>query len=503
MKKVVLASLLAVAGVAQPSFGQVAPANVGSQPKPAATPAAVTVQNNAAPQSTAAKPVAIGGLGGPQAPGAAADAGAAGPCGVPAKAGGPAAVNIGGGPGAGTGSVQMSDDEYASYNNAQTQKDAAAKAAAFEAYLTAYPKSAVKKDALQQLMFAYSAVPDTAKTQDAADRLLAIDPCNLYAFVFEVALREGSGANATDPAAKQAAYDSAADFAKRGLLITKMKDMPQADFDKLKNSPQGFPAFYSAIAQDDLQKKDNAGAIKAFKDELNFVPLAQTTAPGPQLQDTYYLASAYYTSTPPDFLNCAYYAGRAMNYAPEPFKTTFKQLASYCYKKFHGADDGFDDMVAVAAANLVPPATFSVKPAPTPADIVSNLIATTPDLASLALSDKEYVLQNGKPADADKVFETIKGKSVSIPGAVVISVTDSQITAAVSDDAQVGKTADFTFNFATPLTKQPAVGDKIELSGTYASYTQAPVMIVMSDAAIVEPEKPKTKAAPVHHKATH
>ena len=61
-----------------------------------------------------------------------------------------------------------------------------------------------------------------------------------------------------------------------------------------------------------------------------------------------------------------------------------------------------------------PPADFKIKPAPSPADIVANVIATTPDLSTLAVSDKEFILANGKPEDAAKVWDTVKGKSVAI-----------------------------------------------------------------------------------------
>lgn len=132
-----------------------------------------------------------------------------------------------------------------------------------------------------------------------------------------------------------------------------------------------------------------------------------------------------------------------------------------------------------------------MKPAPKPEDIVSNLIATTPDLATLALSDKEFVLTYGQPADADKVFDTIKGKAVEIPGAVVIAATPDQLQVAVSDDAKQSKTADFTFNMKEPIKPEnmPAVGSTVTLDGTYASYTQNPVMITMSDGALVLPKK--------------
>jgi hypothetical protein len=154
-------------------------------------------------------------------------------------------------------------------------------------------------------------------------------------------------------------------------------------------------------------------------------------------------------------------------------------------------------MQTAVLTNLDPPAGFTVKPAPKPEDIVTNLIATTPDLASLAISDKEFVLQYGRQADADKVFDTIKGKSVELPGVVIAATADS-LQLAVSDDAVQGKTADFTFTMKEPLKTVPNVGDKITLVGTYASYTQTPLMISMSDGAIV----PK-KAAPVHHPVHH
>jgi hypothetical protein len=46
-----------------------------------------------------------------------------------------------------------------------------------------------------------------------------------------------------------------------------------------------------------------------------------------------------------------------------------------------------------------------------------------------------------------------------------------------------------------PLKNPPAVGAKVTLTGTYASFTPTPIMITMSDGAVVEPKK----ATPVHH----
>lgn len=178
-------------------------------------------------------------------------------------------------------------------------------------------------------------------------------------------------------------------------------------------------------------------------------------------------------------------------------------LAKYCYRKYHGADDGFDAVVTASQASLNPPADFAIKPAPKPEDIVKQVIASTPDLATLAVSDKEFILQNGTPDDAAKVWDTVKGKSVQLPDVTVIAATDSSVQVAVSDDAVQSKTADFTFQMKEPLKTVPVVGAKITISGTYASFTPKPIMITMSDSEVVEPKKaPVKKPAPTHH-TTH
>jgi hypothetical protein len=398
------------------------------------------------------------------------------------------------------GGVQMSPAEYKAYNDAVSQSTPQTKAPAFEAYLTAYPQSAVKASVLEQLMLAYSSF-DPVKTLDAADRLLQVDPNNLRALTFAVYFHMQAGDQATDAAAKTAAYDKAAELAQKGLAVTtKPQDMSDADFNTLKLAAA--QVFNRAIAAAALNKKDGATAVAALRKNLASVPEAETVKPGLLLQDTFTLGTAYYQSTPPDYANCAWFAARAAGLAPEPYKTQMMPLAKYCYKKFHGADDGFDALLAAATAHLNQPADFAIKPAPSPADIVKQVIASTPDLATLAVSDKEFILQNGTPEDAAKVWDTIKGKSVQFPDATVVSVTDTALLVAVSDDAVQSKTADFTFQLAAPLKTPPAAGAKVTVTGTYASFTPNPLMITMSDGAIVEP-KPAKKPTPVHHTPAH
>ncbi len=397
------------------------------------------------------------------------------------------------------GQVQMSQDEYNAYQAGVTATTPAAKAAAFEAYLQKYPNSSVKTEALNQILFADSQTGDKAKTLAAADSLLAVDPNNLRALTFEVYYRRADADQLTDSAAKQAALDTVAGYAQKGLNATAPKGMSDADFTALKAKTT--QVFDSAIADDDQAKKDYAAEITVLKSELAAVDPAQTQAVGPVLQDEFSLANAYYQSDPKDFLDCAYYAARTGAFAPAAQQANINQLGNYCYSKYHGSADGYDKLQAIAKTNLTPPADLAttITPAPKPEDIVKNLIATTPDLAKLALSDKEFVLQYGQPADADKVFDTIKGKSVTIPGTVVTATAD-QLTMSVSPDALQAGTPDFTFAMKTPLTTPPAVGTKLNVEGTYASYTQSPLMITMSDGGIVEPKKEAPRRAPVRRR---
>jgi hypothetical protein len=413
---------------------------------------------------------------------------------------------------------QMAAPEFAVYNNAQTQTTPQAKAAAFETYLTQFPQSAVKQTVLETNMALYATF-NQAQALDAADRLLQVDPSNVKAFYVESYFRGQQAAALTDATAKQAAAETVSGYAQKGLAAVKPACMSDGDFNTLKNS--AYPTFYSAIGYSALLKKDAATAIDAYKKELAMVPEAATKTPGTVLQDIYYLGAAYMQSTPADYLDCTFYTSRAVAYAPDPYKAQFLPTAKYCYKKYHGKDDGYDAVLAAATANLNPPASFatSVTPAPTVAEQIHTIITTTPDLATLAIDDKETIFQNGSPEDAAKVWATIKGKSVEIPGALVIESSPTAVKVAVSQSAIQSKTADFTFNLKTEdepagtaaaraaatkaaaaRTAATAVGQTVTLSGTYDSFTPNPLMITMADGEVV---LPKAKAAAPKHAAAH
>jgi len=433
------------------------------------------------------------------------------------------------------GGVNMSAEEFKPYNDCTSATTPADKAAKCEAYLKAYPNSAVKSDVLNQLMFAYSAGTDNDKTLDAADRTLAANPNNLFAYYFETQSRRAKADAQTDAAAKQAGYDDAAGYAQKALTLGHPQGMSDDMFATFKT--KGYPLLYTTVTADDLIKKDNAGAIAVYKKVLKDADPASLTQPGQTLDYMVGLANAYYTSTPPDYLNCAWYATRAAAFA-QSYAGQIQPTANYCYKKYHGDMTGYDAMQA-AVQNSVdplpqcpppppagtpppatpPPACLTVTPAPKPEDIVAQTVASTPDLVTLAVSDKEFMLQYGLDKDpktqtkkddgtldpasgktyADEVFDTVKGKSPQFPQVTVMDgSTKDTLMVAATDDAAASKTADFTFKMKEPLKEVPATGTKIDISGTYDSYTSKPLMINMTDGAVVEKKKAPVKP-PVHH----
>jgi len=396
--------------------------------------------------------------------------------------------------------------EYNAYNNCVTQTDAKAKGSACESFLQTYPQSIVKKAVLNGLVDAY-ATYDQAKTVDAATRLLQIDPNNLKAIYLVVFIKkqQSNQVATSNPGQQAQLLDDAAALATKGLAATKPDDVKDEDFKKQKATTD--PFFHSVLAYDALiSKKDLKTAISEFRTELEMLS-PDATKVAPALNDTLILGQTYSQLTPPDMVNAVWFLARAGNFAPDNFKPQIEKQAKYWYKRYHGKEDGYDDIKAKAATSVFPPTDFSVKAADTPADVANKVVADTPDLSTLALADKEFILTNASKENADKVWDTIKDKTSEIPG-TVIAATASQIQIAVTDDAKADKKADFTVNMKTPLADKdvPAPGTDLKgLIGTFDSYTQSPAQIILRDGEIqVEKKKP----APTHkpaagHHPTH
>lgn len=412
-----------------------------------------------------------------------------------------------------TGTITIKDPvEYQAYQNADTQSDPKVKAAAFEAFLTQYPQSVVKKDVLNTLINIYQGLNDSDHVLTACTRLLQMDPNNLKALLYSVLIKKRQGGGATPDTQ---ALDDAASLAQKGLAVPKPADTSADDWKKLTDA--AYPIFHSAIATDNLlSKKDMKAAEDEFSKELMLFSDDQSKTQG--LQDTLLLAQAYGApGTAQDIIKAIWFYARVWDFAPPAYKAKIEPTLEYFYNKYHGGLDGLDAVKTQAATTTFPPASFTIAPAPTPAEKIHKILATTPDLSSLALEDKELVLAFGSKDDADKLWAVMKDKQTPVPG-IVIDATATVVKIAVTADAKQNKVADFIVNMKEPIADKdipkPGAEYKLlsdggpELDGTYDTYTQIPgtdttaqsAQIVLREGFIQEKKKaPVHKPAAGHH----
>src|SRR5579863_5920826 len=71
--------------------------------------------------------------------------------------------------------------EYNAYVAAIGQKDPSAKISGLEAFLTQYPNSVMKNQALEILMGTYQQANNPKKTMETATKLVTVDTCNVRA----------------------------------------------------------------------------------------------------------------------------------------------------------------------------------------------------------------------------------------------------------------------------------------------------------------------------------
>ena len=282
-------------------------------------------------------------------------------------------------------------------------------------------------------------------------------------------------------------WADAKQHAERGLQAlpkwTKPEGVSDADFEKQKTQFSGLLSSVAGLSA--LQLKDYPAAQKGLR--------AAVEADPKNVENVYPLALAYLSATPSDDVNGLFFIARAANLITDPKgKADVIKFGHSRYLKYHGAEDGWNELLAQTATTPLPPADFTIKqyvpptPAEQAADIVKQKKPETMDFA-----EWELVLSEGKPEDVDVVWTAIKGKPLQFV-AQVISVTPTKLTLAASVDDIQKKVADIelTMNAAIPAKLLPKEGAELTVEGTPVSYTPKPFMMVMEKGSLL------TKAPP-------
>lgn len=164
----------------------------------------------------------------------------------------------------------------------------------------------------------------------------------------------------------------------------------------------------------------------------------------------------------------------------------------YKYSKYHGSQEGWDQVLAEAKTSMTPPQGFTVAPAPSPAEQAAQLANTT-DPTKMDFGQWELVLSEGDAATQEKVFSAIKGTEVPF-AAKVIAATKTTLSLAATADAIQNNVADVEVTMAAPLTTalMPKVGGEIQIQAKPDSYTPKPFLMKMVGGQLIVKSAPKT-----------
>ncbi|HEV2956678.1 MAG TPA: hypothetical protein VGX95_11215 [Xanthobacteraceae bacterium] len=385
----------------------------------------------------------------------------------------------------GEANVVKDPAEYNDYLSALNIVDAAIKAAAMEAFAAKYPASPLRIDALEQAMAAYQHAGNAAKVEESASRLLELKPDNVRALAIVTYLRRGR-ATQGDPAA----LAELAAGARRGLDAlahwTKPADVSDDAFAAMRK--QMTAIFNGALGFATLQAKDYANARRYYQ-------LAFASDPN-NLQDVYQLAIADLQAEPME-VDGLWYIAKATALAKdnEAAQQRIDAYGKARYKKYHGSEDGWQELLAAAAGQAGPPPDFAkrIKPAPSPAEMAVQVVREV-DPASMSFSDWEFILgyRDASAANkeaAAKVWNAIQALQkngttrLKIPVKVIASSKDT-VQAAVSEENQKDNKVDLLVVLKAPLASPPPAGVTGEVIGVIVDYLPSPFLFVMRDGEV-------------------
>jgi hypothetical protein len=169
--------------------------------------------------------------------------------------------------------------------------------------------------------------------------------------------------------------------------------------------------------------------------------------------------------------------------------------------KYHGSEEGWNDLLTQTATTTLPPAGFTIKAyvPPTPAEQAHDLVKDKQpaDIKKLSFAEWQLVLSSGTPEDQDKVWSAIKGVTLQMEGNV-IKASPTELDIAASEDDIQAKKADIalTMDGTIPAKLMPAEGATLDFQGTPVSYTPNPFMMTMEKGALLTKAAPKKP--PVH-----
>jgi tetratricopeptide (TPR) repeat protein len=367
---------------------------------------------------------------------------------------------------------------------------------------TKYPATEFVKQRQQLFLNTYVALNQPKEAVAAAKVILADNPKDFQSLYYTMYFtRALAGNNPTPDVLDQGEKAAAA------IVANIDTPPPNVTADQWKGARPGVEMLgHSTLGWIAMQRKSWDAAEGEFQKTLALDPNSAETE--------YFMGTAIASEKNPQKMPAAlfYFARAATHEGPEALAPAGRQqvldYVKKAYKGFHGSDEGFNDLVALAKAQPAPPADYHIR---TAKEIAEE--AQKKEDADAASHPELTMWKNLKTqltgAEGATYFEssfkgaqvpTLKGKVVKL----VPELKPKTLMLALED----GTTADATLKFEMALAGKVDVGTELTFEGVPESYTASPFMVVFN----VEPDKlhgwtgknpPPVHRAPAHKPAAN
>lgn len=411
--------------------------------------------------------------------------------------------------------------EYNAFEAANSEKDPQARLKLLDAFVAKYPNSTLMKYVNTLYFQTYTQLKDYPKIIEYADKLVAMgDQIDAGTRLQALQARVQAFQASPPPATAQDQWTKDRDAALQGANMLASFPKPATfkgdDTDWQKQKMPGLAFFYSSAGFADLNLKDYAAAIQAFKNALQNKP--------DDAVSEYRLGLAYLQSAPPQYLDGFWSLARAIDLkVPDSDKIKDylqKQILAYeqpgCDSQ---ATDQLNELLQLAQNAPDRPATWAI---PSQADLnqirqSSNILSVITDLSGggdkakqtwLAICDAEFPEVVGKiiditPSDNYVEFKVYTGATPDDMQKATTPNMDVKVwTAAPPAGAMAGPASS-----AADVAPQPDVtrlqkNEAIRFSGTIVSYDPSPFLLHW-DQVKVDPSIIPAKGATPRKRGAH
>ena len=382
--------------------------------------------------------------------------------------------------------VAKNQEEADLINSLPKTTDPNVKLQTLDKWTKAYPDTQFADERALEYLDTYQKLRKPQEVFNKAKEILAKHPNNfaaLSAIIFYVPyLNNGQPSPADLDTAEQAANHLIKDADTVFSEDNKPAGVDSATWQKVKT--ETLPSAQKTIGMIYFQRKDWPRAEVELTKALKEDPT--------QGQVAYMLATALFSQRqqdpkkqPPaifEFARAGYYSGA--NALPAQTQTQLQASTAKMYKAYHGSEDGYNDVVAQAKANALPPDGFTIKSnAEIEADKATAQAAADAANPMLALwrNIREQLIADGGPAYFDGTV-----KDAALPGGAngvakfkgkIVSMTPENRPKEIVLAIEKPGVADATLKFEAALPGKMEPGEELEFEGVAKAYQKEPFML--------------------------